>query len=77
MAEDNFIALEHFFEKFPEYVNNSFYITGESYGGIYVPTLSSRVMDDSDFNFKVLMRLNKCWLCYSSIVENKRIEIFY
>nr|XP_006813654.1 PREDICTED: lysosomal protective protein-like [Saccoglossus kowalevskii] len=43
-ATDNYAALQHFFVKYPAFVNNSFYITGESYGGIYVPTLSMKVM---------------------------------
>ncbi|XP_070574652.1 lysosomal protective protein-like [Ptychodera flava] len=42
---NNYVALQSFFKKFPEFANNSFYITGESYGGIYVPTLSVRVME--------------------------------
>lgn len=49
---DNYVALQNFFKKFPEYRKNEFYITGESYGGIYVPTLSARVVDDKNFNFK-------------------------
>eukprot|EP00041_Stephanoeca_diplocostata_P025421 m.664914 g.664914 ORF g.664914 m.664914 type:complete len:308 (-) comp22747_c0_seq15:2889-3812(-) len=39
-AADNFAALQSFFEKFPEYTTNDFYVAGESYGGFYVPTLS-------------------------------------
>ncbi|KAK3581008.1 hypothetical protein CHS0354_013902 [Potamilus streckersoni] len=49
---DNYAALKNFFIKFPEFLSNDFYITGESYGGIYVPTLSSRVLDDQAINFK-------------------------
>lgn len=44
--------MKNFFQKFPEYKKNDFYISGESYGGIYVPTLSVRVVDDVDINFK-------------------------
>ena len=43
-ALDNMLSVEKFFELFPEYKNNSFYITGESYGGIYVPTLAEAIL---------------------------------
>ncbi|XP_070574646.1 lysosomal protective protein-like isoform X1 [Ptychodera flava] len=50
---NNYAALQSFFKKFPQFANNSFYITGESYGGIYVPTLAMRVMQgNSSINFK-------------------------
>ena len=39
-ANDTVLALQSFFAKFPEYKNRPFFITGESYGGIYVPTLT-------------------------------------
>ena len=52
---DNFWALKYFIMKFPEFSKNEFFITGESYGGIYVPTLSARIVDDKDFNFKVIV----------------------
>ena len=53
MAIDNHAAIKFFLEGFPEFARNEFYISGESYGGIYVPTLSVRIVDDSTFNFKV------------------------
>ncbi|XP_067856819.1 lysosomal protective protein [Heptranchias perlo] len=49
---NNYLALKEFFRLFPEYSKNEFYITGESYGGIYVPTLAVRVMTDSSIHFK-------------------------
>lgn len=39
-ADDAFAALKLWFDKFPEYLNNSIYIAGESYGGIYAPYLT-------------------------------------
>ena len=39
-AEDNYQFLLNFFEAYPEYAKNDFYIAGESYAGIYVPTLA-------------------------------------
>ncbi|CAD6185410.1 unnamed protein product [Caenorhabditis auriculariae] len=43
-ASDTVLALQSFFTKFPEYKGRPFYITGESYGGIYVPTLTSALI---------------------------------
>uniref|UniRef100_A0A8C6K6G5 Carboxypeptidase n=1 Tax=Nothobranchius furzeri TaxID=105023 RepID=A0A8C6K6G5_NOTFU len=43
VAADNYQALQSFFVKFPNFTLNEFFIFGESYGGIYVPTLSLRV----------------------------------
>lgn len=53
VAHDNHEALKDFMMKFPEFVGRELYITGESYAGIYVPTLSALLVDDPDFNFQV------------------------
>ncbi|KAK6060359.1 serine carboxypeptidase [Cooperia oncophora] len=44
-ASENWEALVAFFGEFPQYVKNDFYVTGESYGGIYVPTLVQTILD--------------------------------
>ena len=44
-AEDNLKALLDFFQKFPSMKNKDFYISGESYGGIYVPILAYKIIE--------------------------------
>lgn len=51
VSENNLAALKSFFQKFPEYKNNQFFVTGESYGGIYVPTLVERLLEEPSINF--------------------------
>lgn len=64
-ANDNFNALVQFFKGFPEYKNNDFFIAGESYAGVYVPTLAARVLagnaaGESSLNLKGIMVGNGC-----------------
>ena len=44
-SQDNLNALLDFFKKFPSFKGRDFYISGESYAGIYVPTLAYRVIE--------------------------------
>jgi serine carboxypeptidase-like clade 2 len=37
-SADNLLFLKAFFEVFPSFKQNDFYVTGESYGGHYVST---------------------------------------
>jgi len=42
-SNDFLEALKSFYVKFPEFVGRDLYISGESYGGIYVPYFAYRV----------------------------------
>lgn len=44
VAEDNYKALLAFYEKFPKLKSNSFYMSGESYAGIYIPYLANEIL---------------------------------
>lgn len=52
VAHNNYLALKQFYTLFPEYSKNDLYITGESYGGVYVPSLALEVSQDSTINLK-------------------------
>mmetsp|Transcript_62711 Transcript_62711/g.149608 ORF Transcript_62711/g.149608 Transcript_62711/m.149608 type:complete len:481 (-) Transcript_62711:246-1688(-) len=53
-ASDNLQALKVFFSLYPELKSRDFYVSGESYAGVYVPTLSHKIFQDSsvDWNMK-------------------------
>jgi len=46
-AKDNYRALQSFFQKFPKFQNRSFYITGESYAGHYIPLLAQEIIEQN------------------------------
>jgi len=57
-AKDNYAMIQAFFKRFPEYASNDLYISSESYGGHYMPTLAREIVDrntagaDPHLNFK-------------------------
>lgn len=53
VSMNNYLALKEFFRMFPEFSKNQLFLTGESYGGIYIPTLAERVMEDPSLNLQV------------------------
>lgn len=53
-ASDNYHALLHFLEKFPEYEGRRLFVTGESYAGVYVPTLSLLLLNSTRFDFQAI-----------------------
>ncbi|KAM8867152.1 lysosomal protective protein [Synchiropus picturatus] len=52
VSMNNYLALKEFFRLFPEYKTNQLFLMGESYGGIYIPTLAERVMEDATINLQ-------------------------
>ena len=44
-AEDNYDLIQAFMTRFPEYSKNKLYISSESYGGHYMPTLAKQIVD--------------------------------
>lgn len=85
-ALDAYEFLVGFFQGFPEYKNNKFFITGESYAGIYIPMLMDQINIDS-LNAKINLIGsaigNGCWgntvgTCDFSSAESIGIQVeFY
>lgn len=54
----NYYALLNWFQSFENFKNSEFWITGESYAGMYIPYLSSMILNNSKtngINFKGIM----------------------
>jgi len=51
-ARENLLALKSFMDKFPQYRNNSLYLAGESYAGVYLPTLGVLADADESLNLR-------------------------
>jgi carboxypeptidase C (cathepsin A) len=47
-AEMNYLFMKRFYDRYPQFAANELYLTGESYAGIYVPTLAEQIMFGQD-----------------------------
>uniref|UniRef100_A0A914W497 Carboxypeptidase n=1 Tax=Plectus sambesii TaxID=2011161 RepID=A0A914W497_9BILA len=55
-SAENYEAVKQFFKTYPAFRNHTLFIMGESYAGVYVPTLTARIVDglkDFPVNLKV------------------------
>lgn len=53
VAVDNLAFLQQWFKLFPEFLSNDLYLSGVSYGGIYVPTLAKKILESNDTRFNL------------------------
>ncbi|KAG0544026.1 hypothetical protein BDA96_02G239700 [Sorghum bicolor] len=56
-AEDAYIFLVNWLERFPEYKTRAFYISGESYAGHYVPQLAATILSHNLYNNGTIVNL--------------------
>lgn len=80
-AQLNYQLIRSFFQRFPSYANNSFYLASESYGGHYIPTLADVIVTanaanaSSVINFKGFLVGNPYTDDFSAFPS--MIETFY
>lgn len=72
-AKDNYYFLVGFLERYSAFKGNEVYITSESYGGHYMPTLTATILymqegNDNAFNFKGFMVGNP----FTSFINNNK-----
>lgn len=62
---ENYVAVKEFFKAFPDFSNHSVYIMGESYAGIYVPTLTALIIQGRD-EFPINLKVSSHHFAFSS-----------
>uniref|UniRef100_A0A8R7UIX5 Carboxypeptidase n=1 Tax=Triticum urartu TaxID=4572 RepID=A0A8R7UIX5_TRIUA len=56
-ADDAYVFLVKWLERFPEYKDRAFYISGESYAGHYVPELAATILLHNTYNNRTVINL--------------------
>ncbi|TVU09868.1 hypothetical protein EJB05_43365, partial [Eragrostis curvula] len=56
-ADDAYLFFVNWFERFPEYKDRPFYISGESYAGHYVPQLAATILLHNRYNGRTIINL--------------------
>jgi len=57
-AKDNLATILAFFDKFPHFNHSKLFITSESYGGHYMPTLANEIINYNDAQTYASLRIN-------------------
>ncbi|KAJ4836417.1 hypothetical protein Tsubulata_031095, partial [Turnera subulata] len=73
-AEDNYIFLVNWLERFPQYKTRDFYITGESYAGHYVPQLAYTILSHNAYGNQTTINLKGIAIGNAWIDDNTGVK---
>ena len=79
-ADDTYLFMQGFYQKFPALAANDFWITGESYGGHYIPNAAARIIrgneqkEGAHINLKGFM-VGNAWT--DSTIDNRGAVDFW
>ncbi|CAI6361672.1 unnamed protein product [Macrosiphum euphorbiae] len=74
VAQNLYATLVQFFELFPEYQHNDFYVTGESFAGHYVPAVSYAIHQN---NYGAKIKINLKGLVIGNGLVDPHNQLFY
>ncbi|KAL6846443.1 hypothetical protein ACP4OV_023891 [Aristida adscensionis] len=73
-ADDAYVFLVNWLEKFPEYKGRSFYISGESYAGHYVPQLATTILSHNIESKRTIINLQGILVGNPYLDDNKNTK---
>nr|XP_043630087.1 serine carboxypeptidase 1-like [Erigeron canadensis] len=76
-ADDSYIFLINWLERFPQYKNSDFYITGESYAGHYVPQLAYKILINNKITNQTVINIKGIAIGNAVIDNETRLKGTY
>nr|XP_043630085.1 serine carboxypeptidase 1-like [Erigeron canadensis] len=76
-ADDSYTFLVNWLERFPQYKNRDFYITGESYAGHYVPQLAYTILVNNKITNQTIIKMKGIAIGNAVIDDETRLKGMY
>ncbi|XP_047049506.1 serine carboxypeptidase 1-like [Lolium rigidum] len=73
-ADDAYVFLVKWLERFPEYKGRAFYISGESFAGHYVPELAATILLHNTYNNRTIVNLQGVLVGNPYLDANRNIK---
>ncbi|KAK6928798.1 Peptidase S10, serine carboxypeptidase [Dillenia turbinata] len=76
-ADDNYLFILNWLERFPEYKDRDFYISGESYAGHYVPQLAHNILQHNNMANSTIINLKGIMIGNAVINDETDVKGMY